>query len=80
MLSENIADCPRLKVLRLEENCLQVQAVPTRLLTHSKVSLLAIEGNLFESKDLRAREGYEKVHLSAVLFIFTPNICNICLD
>lgn len=60
LLSENIADCQRLKVLRLEENCLQLQAVPERILTDSQISLLAIDGNLFESKDLHAREGWEK--------------------
>lgn len=60
VLSENIADCQRLKVLRLEENCLQLQAVPEKILTDSQISLLAIDGNLFESKDLHAREGWEK--------------------
>jgi Leucine-rich repeat (LRR) protein len=59
-LSENLANCQRLKVLRLEENCLQLQAVPEKILADSQISLLAIDGNLFESKDLHAREGWEK--------------------
>ncbi|GFS73451.1 leucine-rich repeat-containing protein 57 [Nephila pilipes] len=60
VLSEGIAECNRLKVLRLEENCLQLSAVPEKLLTDSQISLLTIDGNLFESKDLHAREGWEK--------------------
>ncbi|XP_035227466.1 leucine-rich repeat-containing protein 57-like [Stegodyphus dumicola] len=60
VLSEAIAECTKLKVLRLEENCLQLQAVPEKILTDSQISLLAIDGNLFEAKDLHAREGWEK--------------------
>ncbi|KAM7299181.1 hypothetical protein ISCGN_019748 [Ixodes scapularis] len=59
LLSENVANCPRLKVLRLEENCLQISSIPTSLLADSQVSLLAVEGNLFELKDLQEKEGYE---------------------
>lgn len=59
MISESIANCPRLKVLRLEENCLQINSIPTQLLSSSNVSLLAVEGNLFELKDLQEKEGYE---------------------
>lgn len=61
LLSENVANCPRLKVLRLEENCLQISSIPTSLLADSQVSLLAVEGNLFELKDLQEKEGYEAV-------------------
>lgn len=60
VLSENISECQKLKVLRLEENCLQLQAIPEKILTDSQISLLSIEGNLFEAKDLHAREGWEK--------------------
>ncbi|GIY14744.1 leucine-rich repeat-containing protein 57 [Caerostris darwini] len=60
VLSEAIAECSRLKVLRLEENCLNLNAVPEKILTDSQISLLAMDGNLFESKDLHAREGWEK--------------------
>ncbi|PSN45158.1 Leucine-rich repeat-containing protein 57 [Blattella germanica] len=59
-LSENIADCPRLKTLRLEENCLQIGAIHSRILTDSKISVLALEGNLFDMKSFTAAEGYEK--------------------
>ncbi|XP_013782646.1 leucine-rich repeat-containing protein 57-like [Limulus polyphemus] len=60
LLSEAIADCPRLKVLRVEENCLPLSAVSGRILTDSQISLLAVDGNLFEMKEFHGLEGYEK--------------------
>lgn len=59
-LSESIADCPRLKTLRLEENCLQLSAIHSRILTDSTISVLALEGNLFDMKSFTEAEGYEK--------------------
>ncbi|KAG5326596.1 LRC57 protein, partial [Acromyrmex heyeri] len=58
-ISEKLADCPRLKTLRLEENCLQLSSVPIRLLKDSKVSVLALEGNLFEMKQFAELDGYD---------------------
>lgn len=59
-ISASVAQCPRLKVLRLEENCLNVSAVPPQLLTDSQLTLLAVDGNLFEMKDLQEVEGFDK--------------------
>lgn len=59
-ISEKLADCPRLKTLRLEENCLQLNSLPTRILTDSKVSVLTLEGNLFEMKQFVDAEGYDQ--------------------
>ncbi|KAF6724127.1 Leucine-rich repeat-containing protein 57 [Oryzias melastigma] len=59
-LSPEISRCPRLKVLRLEENCLELNSIPHAILSDSQVSLLSVEGNLFEVKNLRELEGYEK--------------------
>uniref|UniRef100_A0A1B6MFI9 Leucine-rich repeat-containing protein 57 n=1 Tax=Graphocephala atropunctata TaxID=36148 RepID=A0A1B6MFI9_9HEMI len=58
-ISNEISNCPRLKTLRLEENCLQIAAIPSVLLTNSKVSLLTLEGNLFEMKSFANLEGYD---------------------
>lgn len=58
-ISGNIADCPNLKTLRLEENCLQAAAIPVRLLKDSVVCNLAVDGNLFSSKQFSEIEGYE---------------------
>ncbi|XP_075226947.1 leucine-rich repeat-containing protein 57 [Lycorma delicatula] len=60
VLAEDIADCPRLKTLRMEENCLQLTAVPIRLLKESHISSLTVDGNLFEMKSFMDLEGYDK--------------------
>ncbi|KAK1875468.1 Leucine-rich repeat-containing protein 57 [Dissostichus eleginoides] len=48
------------QVLRLEENCLDLSSVPQSILRDSQVSLFSVEGNLFEVKNLRDLEGYDK--------------------
>lgn len=58
-ISEKLADCPRLKTLRLEENCLQLTSLPVDILKSSRVSMLALEGNLFEMKQLANVDGYD---------------------
>lgn len=58
-ISENIADCKRLKTLRLEENCLQITAIHDRILRDSTISNLTIDGNLFNSKQFTALDGYD---------------------
>ena len=60
-ISSSVTKCPRLKVLRLEQNLLELKAIPVDLMLHSKVSLLAIDGNLFTQKQFEQIEGYEKV-------------------
>lgn len=53
--------CKRLKVLRVEENCLEIAGLPQEILVDSKVSLLCVEGNLFQQKDLQLLPGYALV-------------------
>ena len=60
-VSEELADCERLKILRLESNCLSVDEFPARLLADSQVALLALDGNVFEMKQLAELDGYDKV-------------------
>jgi len=60
LIAPEVSQCPRLKTLRLEENCLAIDSIPKSLLAESKVSLLAIEGNLFDVKKLNGVEGYDK--------------------
>ena len=57
-LSEDLAQCPRLKTLRLEENCLTLQTFSPKILKESSISLLVIDGNLFDTKDLVQVDGY----------------------
>nr|XP_033807442.1 leucine-rich repeat-containing protein 57 [Geotrypetes seraphini]XP_033807444.1 leucine-rich repeat-containing protein 57 [Geotrypetes seraphini]XP_033807445.1 leucine-rich repeat-containing protein 57 [Geotrypetes seraphini] len=59
-ISAQISHCPRLKVLRLEENCLELGMLPPSILGDSQICLLAVEGNLFEIKNLRELDGYDK--------------------
>lgn len=58
-ISPQIANCPRLKTLRVEENCLQLSAIHPDILLNSKICNLAVEGNLFETKQLADINGYE---------------------
>ncbi|CAD6216360.1 GSCOCG00004513001-RA-CDS [Cotesia congregata] len=58
-ISDKMADCPRLKTLRLEENCLQLNAIPPRIFKESKISNITVEGNLFENKKIADIDGYE---------------------
>ncbi|XP_069008862.1 leucine-rich repeat-containing protein 57 [Embiotoca jacksoni] len=60
VLSAEVSRCPRLKVLRLEENCLELSSIPASILSESGVSLFSLEGNLFEVKNLRDTPGYDK--------------------
>ncbi|XP_058472270.1 leucine-rich repeat-containing protein 57 [Solea solea] len=60
VVSAEVSLCPRLKVLRLEENCLELTSIPESVLKESQVSLFSVEGNLFEVKQLRDLDGYDK--------------------
>ena len=60
-LPESLGACPRLKVLRVEENQLKLDAITSEFLINSLVSLLAVDGNLFEMKDLDEVNGYDQV-------------------
>merc|ERR1712029_592456 len=59
-ISPCLAQCPRLKTLRLEENCLSLDSIPTVLLTNSTVSTLNLNGNLFSEKQFADCDGYDK--------------------
>ena len=59
-LAEEIADCTKLKTLRLEENCLQITAIPTRILKESVISTILVDGNLFSNKQFTELDGYEE--------------------
>lgn len=59
-LAVEVADCPRLKTLRLEENCLPVSEIHTKILKESSVSNMYLEGNLFPVKQFNNLDGYEE--------------------
>lgn len=59
-LAEEVADCTRLKTLRLEENCLQASSIPTKILKQSVISTILVDGNLFNNKQFTELDGYEE--------------------
>ena len=63
-LPATLSKCQRLKVLRLEENCLPLEALTPQLLKESQISLLSVDGNLFDEKELREANGYEEVKIT----------------
>ena len=67
-LPPSLVNCERLKVLRVEENCLGLEAISTELLKDSQIAVLAVDGNLFQMKELRDKDGYEKVSILSVNF------------
>ncbi|PZC86982.1 leucine-rich repeat-containing protein 57 [Helicoverpa armigera] len=60
ILSEDMHQAPRLKILRLEENCLSLDAIRPSLLRDSKMHTINLDGNLFEPKLLVSLEGYNE--------------------
>ena len=61
VIPESVSKCRRLKVLRLEENCIELMGVPPIVLRDSKVSLLCLEGNPLLMRELQELPEYEKV-------------------
>lgn len=59
-LAVEIAECPKLKTLRLEENCLPLTEIHPTILKESKVSNLFIDGNLFPPKRFNDLDGYDE--------------------
>lgn len=60
IISEDMHMAPKLKILRLEENCLSIDAIRPSLLRDSKLHTINLEGNLFELKQLALMEGYNE--------------------
>lgn len=59
-LSTSIAKTPRLKTLRLEENCLPIGEIHEAILKDSEISNIVLDGNLFESKQFMSIDGYDE--------------------
>lgn len=60
IISDDLHQAPRLKILRLEENCLSLEAIKPSLLRDSKIHTMNLDGNLFEVKQLASLEGYNE--------------------
>lgn len=59
-IAEELADCPKLKILRIEENCLQITAMHPRIMKESKISNMYVDGNMFQSKQFVDCDGYDE--------------------
>lgn len=59
-------------MLRVEENCLPLAAFTSRILRESPVSLLAVDGNVFDMKSFQALDGYDQV-----LSILPCRVCEL---
>jgi len=60
-LPDELSTCRRLKVLRIEENCLS--NVSSVILKESTISTLYFDGNLFDKKQLENTDGWEDYSL-----------------
>ncbi|TMS35827.1 hypothetical protein L596_003139 [Steinernema carpocapsae] len=58
-LNENLASCVRLKILRVEENCLTKENFSCALLTDSSIALISFEGNMFQENEFQRLPGYD---------------------
>ncbi|KAL3993676.1 Leucine rich repeat family protein [Acanthocheilonema viteae] len=56
----NLMHCEALRILRVEENCLNKTDFISDFLINSNVSLIAYAGNLFQDKDFQNLPGYEE--------------------
>ncbi|CAD6194403.1 unnamed protein product [Caenorhabditis auriculariae] len=54
-----LIECPRLRSLRVEENCLAKTEFTRELLEKSQISLIAFNGNLFQDREFQDLNGYE---------------------
>ncbi|CAB3404372.1 unnamed protein product [Caenorhabditis bovis] len=57
--AENLLKCPRLRTLRVEENCLEKTEFTRELLENSAISRIAYQGNLFQMKEFQDLNGYD---------------------
>ena len=58
-LPQELSDCKRLKVLRINNNCLPITAITKPILSDSKIAVLTLEGNGFDVRKIRELDGYE---------------------
>lgn len=59
-LHDSLANCQRLKVLRFDNNQVELSSVTRPILADSKICLLSYEKNPFILKQLQDRDGYEE--------------------
>lgn len=59
-LNDHLKDCPKLKILRLDYNGLELKSLTKPILAESKICLLSLEGVPFTLKQMQELDGYEQ--------------------
>lgn len=59
-LNDSLKSCPNLKILRLDNNQVELTSITKPILADSKICLLSLENNPFTLKQLQGRDGYEE--------------------
>lgn len=59
-LNDSLTKCPKLKILRLDDNQVELAAFTKSILAESKICLLSVENNPFTLKQLQDKDGFEE--------------------
>lgn len=59
-LNDSLTKCAKLKILRLDNNQVELAAFTKPILTESKICLLSVENNPFTLKQLQDKDGFEE--------------------
>lgn len=59
-LNDALKYCPKLKILRLDNNEVELTSISKPILADSKICLLSLENNPFTLKQLQERDGYDE--------------------
>lgn len=59
-IAVELAECPKLKTLRIEENCLPITAIHSKILKESNICNMYVDGNMFQSKQFVDLDGYDE--------------------
>lgn len=59
-LNDALKDCAKLKILRLDNNQVELTSISKPILADSKICLMSLENNPFTLKQLQERDGYDQ--------------------
>lgn len=60
ILNDNLKECPNLRIVRLDNNQLNLKSLTKPILADSKICLLSLEGVPFTLKQMQELDGYEQ--------------------
>lgn len=59
-LNDSLIECAKLKILRLDNNLVELSSITKSILADSKICLLSLENNPFTLKQLQERDGFDQ--------------------